>query len=315
MRTTLLLGALLATLGAAPVHQQPPSTSAPSRSLEVDAVAVDRQGNLVADLKPDDVEVWVEGYRIPLESLTALSEEDGRRRRSIALILDDVTITPDLLARIRQAAQRVVERLEPGDTMSIGTLSGGGLLTAGQPAVLRQAIERFNLRATGLYRPDDLGAHVFATLTNIARQVAERPGHRKTVITIGPGWVFDTPVPPPGVSRDLREEWTTAVRAMALSNVALYVIDPGGVGRGRASSGSGGLADDTGGHAFMNTNDMAGTVDRIMKEASGYYILRFEDPPFFRSAPLRKLEVRSKRDDVTIRARGLIPGTPARRGK
>ena len=51
----------------------------------------------------------------------------------------------------------------------------------------------------------------------------------------------------------------------------------------------------------MNTNDLNGAVDRIMMEASGYYIVRFEDPPFFRAAPLRKLEVRSKRRDVTVR--------------
>ncbi|CAN5670639.1 hypothetical protein BH24ACI5_BH24ACI5_10770 [soil metagenome] len=55
-------------------------------------------------------------------------------------------------------------------------------------------------------------------------------------------------------------------------------------------------------------NDLAEPVDRIRREVVPYYILRFEDPPFFRTAPLRKLDVRVRRDDVTIRARQLMPG-------
>lgn len=308
MRTTLLLAALVITaVPHASGQAAPESGRAPS--LQVDAVALDREGNLVTDLRPTDVEVWLEGYRIPLESLTALTENDERRRRSVVLVLDDMTIAPQVIPRIRQAAKQVVDRLEPGDRMSVGMLSGAGLLTTGDAAVLRQAIERFTLRATAPMRPEDLGAHVFATLANASRQVAEAPGHRKTVITIGPAWVFDTPVPSSAVSRNLRDEWTAALRAMAAANAVLYVIDPGGVGTGRIAGGDGGLASDTGGHAFTNTNDLSGTIDRVMREASGYYILRFEDPPFFRTARLRKLEVRSKRDGVTLRARRLIPGT------
>nr|MDQ3420658.1 hypothetical protein [Acidobacteriota bacterium] len=66
------------------------------------------------------------------------------------------------------------------------------------------------------------------------------------------------------------------------------------------------------GYAFLNTNDVGGAIDRIMNEASSYYILKFEDPPLFRTAPLRKLELKTRRKDVTLRARRLIPGTGTR---
>ncbi len=311
MQIIFLLLALTIVAGARPAPSQDPAP-AKAQVLEVDAVAVDREGKPVTDLKPEDVEIWLEGYRLPLQSLTVLSENDERRQRSIILILDDVTITPDLVPRIRRAATQAVERLQPGDRAFIGLLSGGGLVTTADPAAMRQAIDRFNVRATALSRPDDLSVQVFATLTNIARQFAEAPGHRKTVITIGPGWVFDTPVPPSSVSRNLREEWTAALRAMALANVVLYVVDPGGVGSSRTTGGAAGLARDTGGYAFLNTNDVRGTIGRIMNEASSYYILKFEDPPFFRTAPLRKLELKTRRKDVTLRARRLIPGTDTR---
>lgn len=304
---------VLALAVAASGRPAPPQTPAPAKgqTLELDAVAVDRQGKPVADLRPEDIEIWLEGYRVPLQSLTVLSENDERRRRTIILILDDVTITPDMVPRIRRAATQAVEGLDPGDRASIGLLSGGGLATTADPAAMRQAIDRFNVRATALTRPDDLSIQVFATLTNLARQLAEAPGHRKTVIAIGPGWVFDTPIPPASVARNLRQEWTTALRAMALANLVLYVVDPGGVGSSPTTGGAG-LARDTGGRAFLNTNDVRGTVNRIMTEASSYYILAFEDPPFFRSAPLRKIELKTRRKGVNLRARQLIPGTAAK---
>lgn len=311
MRIFLLASALV--LALVPVQasaQDAPAATAPARWLQVDAVAVDRQGTPVTDLKPDEVEIWLERYRIPLESLTVLSDLDARRRRSIVLVLDDMTLPSELVPRARGLAQRLVKALEPGDHMAIVTLSGGGMKVTDDRAVLLRALESYGVRTALPIRPDDLAAQVLNTLTTVSRETAEWPGHRRTIVGIGPGWVFDTPIPPSPVSGDLRDEWTTAVRAMALANAALYVIDPGGVGSTRAMGGAGGLARDTGGHAFVNTNDLDGAADRIMREAVSYYIVRFEDPPFFRTAPLRQLEVRVRRPNVTMRARQLIAGAP-----
>ena len=299
MRSTVIALTLAAALG-----------QAPAKLIELDVVAVNRQGAPVTDLKPADVEVWLEQYRLPLESMTVLSNEDPRRRRTIVLLLDDITIPPELVPRARNVASRFIEALEPGDQMTLATLTGGGTGSTGDRAVLRQALGRFGLRANPPLRVDELAAHVLNTYTAISRQVAELPGHRRTIVGIGSGFVFDTPVPPVSVGRNLRGEWTTALRAMAFSNAALYVIDPGGVGTARAAVGTAGMASETGGFAFMNTNDLDGAVDRIMAEAVSYYILRVADPPFFRSAPLRKVDVRTTRRDVTLRARELIPGHP-----
>lgn len=309
MQTIVVLLALTIAASAGSARPQEPKPAARGQILRLDVVALDRDGRPIADLKPEDVEIWLEGYRLPLQSLTALTENDERRRRSVVLVLDDVTVTPEQVLRIRRGATQVVEALQPGDRAFISLLSGAGLVTSSDPAAMRQAIDRFNVRPTSLTQPEDLSLQVFATLTNIARQLAEAPGHRKTVISIGPAWVFDTPIPPPSESRNLREEWTTALRAMALANVVLYVVDPGGVGASRSASGAAGVARDTGGHAFINTNDVRGTIDRIMNEASAFYIAEFEDPPFFRNMPLRQVELKTKRSDVTLRGRRLIAGT------
>jgi hypothetical protein len=58
----------------------------------------------------------------------------------------------------------------------------------------------------------------------------------------------------------------------------------------------------------MNTNDLTGAADRIMREAANYYLITVADPPIQRNAPLRDLEVKSLRDGVTARARRAVGG-------
>ena len=61
-------------------------------------------------------------------------------------------------------------------------------------------------------RSDTLGRHVLDTLAQIAAQVIEAPGRRKTIVGIGSGWLFDRPLPPPQAGHDLLPEWVRAMR-------------------------------------------------------------------------------------------------------
>ena len=166
------------------------------------------------------------------------------------------------------------------------------------------------LQAAGVQRVDDVGAHVLQTVAVLSHQLLERPGGRKTIVGIGPARLFDTPIPNPIVGRDLRPEWTEAMRATASAGTHFYVIDPAGVGALPAFSGSSGFARETGGHTFVNTNDFSGAVARIMDEASSYYVLTVADPPFRRTSDLRELDVRVLRRGITVRTRRAIVGRP-----
>ena len=99
------------------------------------------------------------------------------------------------------------------------------------------------------------------------------------------------------------------MQAMALSNVSLYVIDPTGVALSRrVDTGGSGFARETGGFAFISTNDLDGAADRIMREAADYYLLGVGDPPVGRGADLREVDVKVLRKGVTVRARKTITG-------
>ncbi len=278
--------------------------------LRIDAVATTRDG-APATITAQDVEVWLNGRRLPIESVRAVTPaSDAAGGRLFVLLLDDVTIEPAMVLRVRDTAQRFARRMRPGDRMAVLPLSGGVLEITADPARVQSRIGAFN-QAGGLIPLDRLGAHLLATVSAISRDLAEAPERRKSIVAIGSGWLLDTPIPPPQVAADVRREWTDAVRAMGRTDLAYYVIDPAGVGR-TATSGSGGFARDAGGHAFINTNDIDGAVDRILRDTESYYEILVKDPPFGRGAALRELDVRSKRGDVTIRARRWIPAGPSR---
>jgi VWFA-related protein len=246
---------------------------------------------------------------MPIESFTAVTPATDRDEgRLIVLMMDDVTVPLTVGPRGKDAARRFVNRMAPGDRMSIVTLDGSAMESTDDKSRLLQTIERMPLRTAGLIPIDRLGEHVLKNIAALSRQMAEGSEGRKTIVAIGSGWLFDRPIPPPAVGTDVRKDWIAAMQAMALSNVNLYVIDPAGLGNTRAESGGNGFARETGGFAFIGTNDINGAVDRILRESANYYLLGVGDPPVGRGAELRELDVRVLRRGVTARARKTIMG-------
>jgi VWFA-related protein len=277
--------------------------------LQLDVVAVDRSGRPVVDLGREELEIWISGLRVPIETFTAVNAEAaGDYRRTIVLVMDDMAVGPLVWSRLKEAAERVVARVMPGDRVSIVSLSGKQSEGGEDRAALRRAIDDYRPGQTPL-RPEDASEHALKTITNISRQLLEVPG-RKAIVAVGALWMFDTPLPPPGSHYDLRPLWIEAMRSTAYANASLYVIDPGGLNmQGPVYGGGSGFARETGGYAFVNTNDLGGAVDRVFTEAGNYYLIGVADPPVQKTADLRELDVRSLRKGVTVRARkGIPPG-------
>ncbi len=295
---------LMATAISAAGLQTPADPRGP---IHIEAVAFDRSGRPVTDLKPNEFEVWINILRVPIQTVTIVSPS-SERPRSFVLLLDDMGIQPTDAPRVKQVARHFVSRLGAGDEMAVLTLNGGGTKTTTDRTQLLRTIESYSVRAVGVMPFDAVGQQVLNTYATVSRQFAEVSG-QKIFVGIGAAWLFDTPIPPPTAGRDLRKEWGETMRAMSLANATLYVIDPGGVGTAPyAIGGDTGFARETGGHSFANTNDYTGAVERIMRETSHYYVLDVADPPVGRKADLRELDVRVLRKGVTVRARRWIPG-------
>ena len=190
--------------------------------------------------------------------------------------------------------------------MAVVTLNGGMMPLTSDPSRLRSRIDDWRM-SLGVITIDRLGEQLLRVVDAVARSLIEVPGKRKTIVAIGSGWLLDTPVPPAQIGRNLRREWDDAIRSLAVADASYYVIDPRGVGASRPRAGEG-FAREAGGYAFVNTNDLNGAADRILREAGHYYLVRVGDPPVGQKSPLRELDVRSTRKGITIHARRAIPG-------
>lgn len=308
MRVIPIVWALMAALAPVGAHAQPPGREA--THLLIDAVAFDRSNKPVTDLKQDELEVWIAGYRVPIETLVSVTPaSEAARGRLILLVLDDMTLPLPLVPRAKEAARRFVNRMGPDDEMAIVMLRGSTVNSTSDRARLLRGIDAYNVRAAGVLPFEELGAQVLNTVATLARNLAELPERRGVIVAIGASWLLDRPIPPPTVARELRQEWTAAMRMMSFANANLYVIEPAGVGMVPVGGGTGGFARETGGLAFLNTNDLAGAADRIMQETANYYLIGVADPPIQRKAELRELEVRVLRRGVSVRARRAVHGT------
>ena len=157
---------------------------------------------------------------------------------------------------------------------------------------------------------------------------------RKAMVLIGQGIDYGT--------RDLfgdREalallnETAQAADAAARHNVTIYAIDPRGLPTAtesgirtrflvdeaseatwRAKQSLRALAEETGGFAFINSNQFSEAFERIVEEQSTYYLLGYRAPRDVPDEARHQIRIRVKRPDVEVAARRSYMHTGADRG-
>ncbi|MFL6256824.1 MAG: VWA domain-containing protein [Pyrinomonadaceae bacterium] len=124
-----------------------------SNLVQFDAVVTDKQGRHVADLRPEDFEVFVDGKRQEITNFSFVTGETatgerspaarldksapppplppvplraGQVRRTIALVADDLGTSFEDIANVRRALKKFVdEQMQPGDLVAIMRTSAG----------------------------------------------------------------------------------------------------------------------------------------------------------------------------------------------
>jgi VWFA-related protein len=144
--------------------------------------------------------------------------------------------------------------------------------------------------------------------------------------TCGPGspmGVVGRALPPFEMS-DLAKRIDEVFRRAQRANVTIYPIDPNGLDGSRAylvgklgpmNQGFSGhkataqldfltmTAENTGGHAIINTNDFEPGIAEAFEENESYYLIGFEPTNTAADGKLRRLEVKVDRPDVEVRTR------------
>ncbi|MGB2633498.1 MAG: VWA domain-containing protein, partial [Candidatus Acidiferrum sp.] len=183
---------------------------------------------------------------------------------------------------------------------------------------------------SGSYTPDDTDYNTFSAdrkllaLESVMQAMGKIP-QKKSLI------YFSNGITQSGVDNQtaLREATAAAVRA----NVSIYPVDvrglssfpPGGQAQSASLHGQSAytgasilhdlngndssqetlytLAADTGGKAFMDTNDLSGVFSMVQKDTSAYYVLGYTSSNHLKDGRYRRLKVQVNRLDVKLEYR------------
>ena len=180
-------------------------------------------------------------------------------------------------------------------------------------------------------------------IRDAAKEVEDIRGRRKALLLFSEGLDYD-------IYEPFNRTWASAMRTFASdavaaaqrANVTVYGIDPRGLNTAGgtftvdvqsvslypqlqygsvlgfakelrlAQESLISLADETGGIAVINTNDIGGALERISGDSTRYYLLGYHsDPENWSAGDFRKIEVRMKRPGLRVRARrGFVVPSP-----
>ncbi|HZH35581.1 MAG TPA: VWA domain-containing protein, partial [Pyrinomonadaceae bacterium] len=376
--------------------------------IQIDATVTDKNGKIVTDLTAEDFEIFENKEKQEITNFSFVSVEPRTSaeklnagkpdrnappappvstnlkpeqvRRTIALVVDDLGLSFQSIAFVRQALKRFVdEQMQPGDLVAIVRTGGGiGALQqftsdkrrlyaaidrvmwnprgrggigafapieqtaaeANQSAMGGEENEENQERANAETEANQLRQDVFAVgtlgaLRYIVGGLGELPG-RKSVILFSDG--FSLYVRGQNGSADANQRILEALRQLTdLANRAAVVVNTIDA-RGlqtlglNAEDNTGGfsleqleqklsdrktelfdtqegliyLAAQTGGRSFINNNDIKGSVEKVLEDQKGYYLLGYDpgdetfDP---KTRRYNKLLVKIKRPGLKVRYR------------
>jgi VWFA-related protein len=278
---------------------QTPQPAAPA-SIEVDAVVLDKDDRPVRGLRQADFQIKEDGRSAAMTTFTEVSaagiagQADGR---SVVLLLDDNGVALNATTIMQNIARLFVSLARPSDAISAIRLTHREDEAAGGLPAALERIDEYRAGSLSFFGRE-MREDTLLTVARVARQLEPMSHRRKALVCIGARDVCDPYFEVPENSI-LWKSWRDAVSAAARANASVYVVSPAGV-TGRVDLG-GGLADITGGGAFVRSNDFGRDVKMIWDEASHYYLLGYTSSG--RRRDLHTIDVSVKRSGLHVRAR------------
>jgi len=309
--------------------------------VRVDVSVTGRRGQPVDDLTIDDFQVFEDGAPQPIETIQFLrldgqpepgstlslpirsrehAEAEASRDdvRIFVILLDDYHLArrPWITLPLREGLTHFIDRLGPTDLVAIMepltpldalefTRDRQALLATVKAFEGRQG-EFFPVKSVleeaQLTQPNigEIRMQVTMTaLTAISSYLGGLREGRKSILFVTEG----PPVSP--MRGDQKAYVDDVVKAASRGNVAISVFDPRRLGEAPF----GGtfvqhvLTNETGGRLIGNTNNAAAGLDRVIEDASAYYLLGYVPARTFADGKFHRIDVKVKRSGVRVEAR------------
>jgi VWFA-related protein len=296
----IVASVMFAIAGGAP----PQSSQSDARgSVTLTAAVVDDDGRPVSTLARDAFTIREDGRPVEIKSVRGVSVGNGGAHRGLVVLLDDANVSPVYTTNIQTIARAFLARANAPDVVSVTSLSHANEELITDPRASASRVDEFRAGSI-VAQANETFSTALRRLTNISRELALVNDGRNAIVCIGRPAVFDLVQPIPGSASLMRAPWIDAIHVLVHNNTSIYLIDPSGL-TGRTHLVDGGFAADTGGAAFVNSNDFNGAVDRIWSEAGHYYVIEYA--PTGPDRVLHSIE-------VSVRGRGLHVHAPRYRG-
>ena len=326
-RTLSLQTAILAALVTTSAVAQPPRPAIqplPNR-IRLDVVVTPKSGSPVVGLQAQDFTVLDNHVAQKIESFQPIGST--RDPIEVILLIDAVNSTVRNVAYQRQQIDKFLQENQGhlAHPISIAVLTDTGTELAQGFSTDGNAIsdaldhETIGLREirrnSGFWGADDRIDISLQGLQLLTTKMAQLPG-RKIILWISPGWPY---LSGPEVDLDRKQQQQIYSQVVQLStslrqdNITLYSVDPLGAEEGvgwefyyeqflkglsKPSQAQLGnlslqvLAIQSGGLALNASNDIAGHLDRCMKELDNYYELTFTPPPAEHPGEYHQLDIK-----------------------
>ena len=266
--------------------------------------------------------------------------------RMTVILIDDALIPLDafMVKQTKAIVSRIIDKLGPRDETAIvfSVASGKTQDFTTDHHTLLAALDGFMPGYGVRWAQPEYVAMSLHTLGGVASSLMSIEGRRKAVLWITPG----PPVSAAGegpqrlsitstaldqdAATEVRDETTSLFERAQRANVAIYPIDPAGLGgleeyvyqdflmheapspavreaAHRTATKSFEYLEtaalNTGGHAIVNTNDALPGVDQIFEETGSYYMLGFKPLNTKEDGTLRLIDVRVDRPGVEVHTR------------
>jgi len=332
----LAAGALLLSLAATqPSAQQFVLSSADrARLLAIDFVVLDASGQLVRDLRPEDVTLKIDGRTRPIRSLEYVgvagnpdpdsltvspvpppygSNTATDAGRTVVLIIDRETLRPGGEAPVRAEITRFLRTLGPQDRVALLTAPYGGLkvdLTT-EHSRINEALGLVTGQASSGESASDASCRTGALLVALRGTLDDLRGGEGPVAVVLFSGQMSVPAgivalkSTPEIGRcAVRQEYFNQVSAAAsAARAQFFIVEPDlSVAEG-TRAGLEHLSGVTGAPIMALGTGPTSALSRVARETSGYYIARVEPEPSETTGVLRGLQISSVRAESSVRHR------------
>jgi hypothetical protein len=332
MTPRALRAAALAALSLVPASAAAQAKAAAPARIEFRALGED--GQVVADLKAEELSLKVNGKAKPIQSLSltrATSDAPavagsplpppystnvaGEHGRVVYLLIDDESITPGREGLIKDAVRMLAAELSPRDQLGVMSTTATINIRPGSDVLrVRSAVDGFAGRAGTTETPDDSKCRTKKALAALGTMLSISGATPPTIVIfssgmsvpetkrvlIGSGSVTGTSDLCPVEPDDFNNVSTLASAARA--DLYLFqVVDGLAVHINALDVGFESLAGATGGQFLRVQGNPQPGISRMLRETAAYYTATFAAESGERSGQPLRVELKSARDKVRLR--------------